>query len=146
MASYSSKSQQTTAPKNHNHRIAVLPPPARDALLKVRKASGYVFLTPRGKRLTGRTLHYHWDPIRNAVGKPEMALYELRHFAAAYLLNELRIPPHQVALQLGHTDGGVLVQRLYGHPSEVLARQAIKDAFGSNVVPIRPGSVAGEGA
>jgi integrase len=25
MASYSSKSQQTTAPKNHNHRIAVCP-------------------------------------------------------------------------------------------------------------------------
>ena len=146
MASYSSKSQQTTAPKNYNHRSVVVPPVARDALLKVRKPSGHVFLTPTGKRLTGRTLHYHWDPIRKAAGMPEMALYELRHFAAAYLLNVLKIPPHQVAVQLGHTDGGVLVQRLYGHPSEVLAREAIKEAFGSNVVELPRRSVANGGA
>jgi hypothetical protein len=31
---------------------------------------------------------------------------------------ERGLPPHVVANQLGHTDGGALVQRLYGHPSE----------------------------
>lgn len=145
-ASYSSKSQQTTTPKNHQHRTVVCSPVALDALAKCRREDGYVFQTPTGKRLTGRTLHYHWDPIRNAVGKPDMALYELRHFAASYLLNVLGLPAHQVALQLGHTDGGVLVMKLYGHPSEVLARQAIKDAFGSNVVPFRRVSGADGGA
>jgi hypothetical protein len=37
-----------------------------------------------------------------------------------------------VAHQLGHTDGGALVQRLYGHPSERLARERIKRAAGGN--------------
>ena len=38
------------------------------------------------------------------------------------------IPAQDVAHQLGHTDGGALVQRLYGHPSERLARERIKRA------------------
>jgi site-specific recombinase XerD len=38
--------------------------------------------------------------------------YELRH-ACAPLLMERSLPPYVVANQLGHTDGGALVQRLY---------------------------------
>jgi len=38
------------------------------------------------------------------------------------------LPAQDVAHQLGHTDGGALVQRLYGHPSERLARDRIKRA------------------
>jgi integrase len=37
-----------------------------------------------------------------------MALHELRHFCATYLL-ELGPTPVDVAVQLGHTDGGALV-------------------------------------
>ena len=44
---------------------------------------------------------------------------------------ERGLPPHSVANQLGHTDGGALVQRLYGHPSERGLRGQIRLALGS---------------
>jgi len=56
-----------------------------------------------------------------------MQYYELRHWAATNLL-ELGLQPSDVAVQLGHTDGGVLVQTVYGHPSEDRARDRIRDA------------------
>ena len=40
----------------------------------------------------------------------------------------LCLDPVDVALQMGHTDGGALVMRLYGHPDKKLARQRILDA------------------
>jgi len=61
-----------------------------------------------------------------------MDLYELRHFCAAWLFNDLELPAQDVAHQLGHTDSGTLVQRLYGHPSERLARERIKAAVGGS--------------
>ena len=59
-----------------------------------------------------------------------MDFYELRHFCGSWLFNDLELPAQDVAHQLGHTDGGALVQRLYGHPSEKLARDRIKRASG----------------
>ncbi len=44
-------------------------------------------------------------------------LYELRR-ACVTLLMERGLSPRVVATQLGHTDGGALVKRLHGHPSE----------------------------
>jgi hypothetical protein len=38
-----------------------------------------------------------------------------------------------VAIQLGHTDGGALVMSTYGHPSEQGARERLKRAYGLNV-------------
>lgn len=136
-ASYSSKSGATTRPKNHQHRRVVLFPEARNALLKVPHEDEHIFLTLKGKRLTGRTLHFYWDPIRTAIGHPGMSFYELRHFCAARLLNTLGHEAEDVAYQLGHTDGGVLIRKLYGHPSESLARERLKAGFGRKVVPIR---------
>jgi integrase len=57
-------------------------------------------------------------------------LYELRH-ACATLLMERGLPVHVVANQLGHADGGPLVQRLHGHPSERRMRDQIRIAVGS---------------
>jgi len=53
-----------------------------------------------------------------------MAFYELRHYCATRLL-ELGLSPADVAVQLGHTDGGALVMSTYGHPSENAARARI---------------------
>jgi hypothetical protein len=55
-----------------------------------------------------------------------MDFYELRHFCGAWLFNDLELPAQDVAHQLGHEDGGGLVQRLYGHPNERLARERIE--------------------
>jgi hypothetical protein len=45
-------------------------------------------------------------------GRPYLAS---RHWFGRYALNVLELPPHVIALQLGHQDGGRLVRELYGH-------------------------------
>jgi len=64
-----------------------------------------------------------------------MDYYELRHFCASHLL-ELGVSHADVAVQLGHTDGGALVMSTYGHPSEDAARERLKRAYVAAVVPI----------
>jgi integrase len=91
--------------------------------------SPYLFHTSRGEQLSKGTLSYYFRVVRQRWGKREkFALYELRH-ACATLLMERGLPPHVVANQLGHTDGGALVQRLYGHPSERGMRDQVWLAF-----------------
>jgi integrase len=65
-----------------------------------------------------------------ATGGRDADLYELRHACATWLL-ERGPTPADVAVQLGHTDGGRLVQVLYGHPSEDAARERLKLAMGT---------------
>lgn len=59
-----------------------------------------------------------------------MELYELRH-VSALLLMEHGVPPHSVANQRGHTDGGALIQRLYGQSSARGMCDRIGPALGS---------------
>jgi hypothetical protein len=46
-----------------------------------------------------------------------------------------------VAVQLGHTDGGRLVQTLYGHPSAVEARKRLIACWDAS--PGFPGAIGG---
>ncbi len=126
------------APKNGRERVVVLPPPAREALssVPVRLDVPWLFLTPRSRRFSKSSLHYYWNPVRAAFGRPGMDYYELRHFCATHLL-ELGVSHADVAVQLGHTDGGALVMSTYGHPSEDAARERLKRAYGDAVVPLR---------
>jgi integrase len=92
--------------------------------------SPYLFHTTTGHRLSKGMLSYNFRVVRQRWAKRQhLELYELRH-ACATLLMERGLPPHVVANQLGHTDGGALVQRLYGHPSERGMREQIRIAFG----------------
>jgi integrase len=122
------------APKNGRERIVVLPPPAREALAYVpaRLDVPWQFVTPRGRRFTKSSLYYYWSPVRAAFGRPGMDFYELRHFCATHLL-ELGVSHADVAIQLGHMDGGALVMSTYGHPSEDGARERVKRAYAHNV-------------
>jgi integrase len=132
-----------TLPKNNYTRKIAIPAPALKALEQMPfDDRTIVFRTLRAGRLTGRTVHYYWDRCRCAINRPDMTLYELRHFAAAHMLNTLGLPAHAIALQLGHTDGGVLVQKLYGHPDERVAREQIKRAFDSSITRLRQVPVA----
>jgi integrase len=70
-----------------------------------------------------------------------MHFYELRHFCATHLL-ELGVSHADVAVQLGHRDGGSLVMSTYGHPSEQAARERLKRAYTAKVR--RLSSVPGE--
>ncbi len=80
------------------------------------------------------TQHTCCDAFR-VVGKrwaqwERLELYESRR-ACATLPIERGLAPHVVANQLGHTDGGATVQRLYRHPCERGLREQIRPAFGS---------------
>jgi integrase len=122
-------------PKNGKQRVVILPPPAREALLGLpaRLDVPWLFVSRSGRQFRKSTLLYYWNPVRAAFGRPGMDFYELRHFCATHLL-ELGVAHADVALQLGHTDGGALVMSTYGHPSENLARERLKRAYGRNVV------------
>lgn len=136
-ATYSSRSKETTAPKNDHHRRPVLFPEAREHLMNLPRSEGVIFRTVQGKPMSGRVQHFYWDPIRTAIGRPAESFYALRHYCAHRLLNTLGHEAEDVAYQLGHTDGGVLVRKLYGHPSEQLARDRLK-GMGRKIVPLRP--------
>jgi len=137
---YSPRTRTFELPKNGRGRIVVLTAPAKAAITDLPRpvnSDELIFRSARGKPITGRTQHYYWHPIRCRFGRPSMDLYELRHFCAAWLFNNHQLPAQDVAHQLGHTDGGALVQQLYGHPSEALARERIKRAVGGNVTALR---------
>jgi integrase len=130
---------QLKLPKNGKQRVVILPPPARDALLDVppRIDSSWLFVTGRGRQFRKSSLLYYWNPVRAAFGRPGIDFYELRHFCATHLL-ELGVSHSDVAVQLGHTDGGMLVMSTYGHPSEDGARERLKHAYAASVVPLQP--------
>ena len=130
-------------PKNGKPRTIILPPPAREALRRVprRVHQATVFTGKRGGVLTGPKLSAYWKPVRAAFGArhPDRHLedpYELRHFGATILL-EKGVSHADVAVQMGHTDGGRLVMSTYGHPSEAAARARLKKAFEMNVSALR---------
>lgn len=84
-----------------------------------------IFCAPGGKQFWNSGWGYYWHQIRAAAGRPGMDFYELRHFAATRLI-EAGLDDRDVATQLGHTDGGELVRKVYGHPSERLALKRIR--------------------
>ena len=123
--------------------VVQLLPVAHRALNAVPRQRDEVFFTPQGGMFTGRVPAYYWHPVRCRFGNPSLDFYELRHFCASWLFNDLQLPAQDVAHQLGHTDGGALVQRLYGHPSERLARERIKRAVGGTAPRVVAISEAG---
>ena len=142
-----SRQGRVTAPKNGRARTVVLPSPAREALLSFPRRPGQerVFLSKRFERFNGLPAHYAiWNPVRAAAGLSGMAWHELRHFAATHLL-ELGASAADVAVQLGHTDGGALVLSTYGHPSEDAARERLK-RLSEPLAPVRKITEAKESA
>lgn len=132
--SFNSHTKQTTPPKNGQARTIALVKPARDALdATPRLHSTLIFPSVTGRQLYSSMFHSMWDVVRNVAGRPGMDFYELRHFCATYLI-ELGLAPADVAVQLGHTDGGALVMSTYSHPSERQARERIINAVASPVV------------
>lgn len=127
-----------TPTKTHTDRRVVVPRPALDAIRSVPvNPSGLLFQSPRGKKWTTGSFGYFWRRLRLIADRPGLDFYELRHCAATLLL-ERGVSPWDVAIQLGHTDGGQLVMSLYGHPSEDAARARVAAAYEDDVKPIAP--------
>lgn len=127
--------------KNGRSRKVVVPPVVQGALASVPvHRSGLLFTSPRGRMWTQPSHHRYWSLLRRFAGRPSLDYYELRH-AAATMLIEREMVPWDVAVQLGHTDGGQLVMDLYGHPKEEAARARIIEMWGrpTGATPIRSG-------
>jgi integrase len=129
---WNAKVAKLTAPKHDSRRTIVMTPPVRERLLKLPRESEWTFTTVRGHHYTPSTRNHHWNRVRASVGIGNMSLYlATRHFYGWYALNVLQLPPHVIALHLGHVDGGRLVRELYGHPDAALARERTREAFRS---------------
>lgn len=124
-----SKTRTIGPTKTGRPRTIVLPDAAREAVERMPTFHGQdrLFVAPRGGQLWAPNFSVLWRPVRVLFDRPTMALYELRHFCATRLL-ELGLSPADVAVQLGHTDGGALVMSTYGHPSDRAARARIRAA------------------
>jgi integrase len=148
--------RSATLPKNGRTRKITLPPPAAEALKDAPKYTpirmldetgkerlvNLIFRNKQGGPMSATSLHGAWSKVRSGAGKPEMDYYDLRHTGATYLLEMFRAAgedgSYDVATQLGHTDEGVLVRDLYGHPSDDLSRERLKRLWDHNVEPLRP--------
>ncbi len=132
----SSKTRQVGPTKTGRSRTVIVPPAAQDALLDVPPhPGGLLFMSPR-ERQWNQTSHYgYWKTLRTQAKRPGMDFYEMRHAAATMLL-ERGVSHADVAVQLGHTDGGALVMSTYGHPAEDGARARMLAAY-QDVQPLR---------
>jgi integrase len=138
---YSAKTREFTAPKYGPYTVALVEH-ARDTLLAAPRDSDapWVFTTLRGTHYTPSSRTHHWNRVRAAAGLGATSLYlATRHYFGWYALNMLELDPAIVAEQLGHRDGGRLVESLYGHPDRKRRRAKIRDAFATTaqVKPLR---------
>lgn len=136
---FNAKTRTFTAPKNGQARWAPLTPPAREALLGIPRHGEHCFRPHRGEHFSPSTRAYHWKAIRAAAGYDGTLYLATRHFAGWYMVNVLELPSEDVAIALGHTDGGELVRRLYGHRDTERALDRVADAYAraGNVRPLR---------
>ena len=137
---YNSKSKAFTLPKNGKTREAPLTAPAREALRALPLVSRptvvidntprtFCFLNLQGNHWTASARAYHWKAVR-AAASWQLSLYlATRHFAGWYMVNVLGMPSEDVAIALGHEDGGEMVRRLYGHRDKDRALDRVVAAY-----------------
>lgn len=94
----------------------------------------FCFAPIRGKHWTAASRAYHWKAVRAAAGWNGSLYLATRHFAGWYMVNELELPSEDVAIALGHTDGGELVRKLYGHRDRERALDRVTAAYERTVV------------
>lgn len=136
---FNAKTRTFTTPKNGQARWAPLTPPAREALVALPRHGEHCFRPHRGEHYSPSTRAYHWKAIRAAAGYDGTLYLATRHFAGWYMVNILELPSEDVAIALGHTDGGELVRKLYGHRDAERALERVSEAYAraGNVRPLR---------
>jgi integrase len=103
----------------------------RDQLMaRTHTKERYVFAAPEGGRLNANNfMHRHFRPARRALGIPA-SMHDLRHTAISLMALAGWRPEH-IAKQVGHSDGGALIFRVYRHifEGEMEAQPAKLDAL-----------------
>jgi integrase len=126
---FNAATRKFDTPKNHLRREAPLTAQARDALQGLARESQFCFVSPRGGHWTPSSRAYHWKAVKAAAGWEGSLYLATRHFAGWYMVNELEMSSEDVAIALGHQDGGNLVRRLYGHRDKSRALDRIVGAY-----------------
>jgi integrase len=153
---YNSRLRKETLPKHGSVGTLYVPPRARETVEKLPRKLGddLLWRTVTGKQFKQSTWSPTWKVIRKVFMRElprghhlhqRLALdetdvfdfYELRHFGASYMLNELGVEPWVIARQLRHKDGGALVIKLYGHPTTETAIDHMRRSWGQNITPLR---------
>lgn len=142
---FSASTRTFSLPKNGERRTAILTPHARAALLDAQAVnieearSEFCFVNARREHWTASARAYQWKAVKAAVGYEQTLYLCTRHFFGAYAVNVLKLDSEDVAIALGHKDGGQLVRLLYGHRSHEQALERVARAFEgrSNVRPLR---------
>jgi integrase len=149
-------------PKNGEQRtLPYLPPRAAQAIRSMPRqvpapicgVTGGEILFPgtEGQRITAGSLSRYWKPVRAAFeatvpaerlaefdqSRGSLDFYSLRHYGATRMV-EAGVESWIVAKMMGHEDGGRLVEKVYGHPRDEVARERLRRAFGQNVRELRP--------
>lgn len=127
-----------TTPKNSQAREAILTAPAREALMNVPRDREFCFVNARGTHWRPSSRERYWSRVRAACDEERTLYLCTRHFAGSYMVNVLLLPTEDVAIVLGHTDGGDLVRSVYGHRDKgaALDRAAAAYARLDNVVSL----------
>jgi integrase len=127
---WNKKTRTFTKPKHHHVRTIALTDPARERLLALPHETEFAFTTLNGSHYTASSRDFHWNRARCAAGLGNVDLYSAtRHYFAWYAWNVLELDERDIALHLGHQDGGKLVRMTYGHAEEALARERIRNAY-----------------
>lgn len=127
---FSAATRTFTLPKNGQPREAPLTDPAREALLSLPIEGEFCFAPIRGEHWTASARAYHWKAVKAAAGWEGSLYLATRHFAGWYMVNVLELASEDVAIALGHTDGGELVRKLYGHRDRDRALDRVAAAYG----------------
>jgi integrase len=126
---FSAATRTFTSPKNGQAREAPLTEPAREAIVSLPIEGEFCFAPIRGAHWSAASRAYHWKAVRAAAGWSGSLYLATRHFAGGYMVNELELPSEDVAIALGHTDGGELVRKLYGHRDRERALDRVTAAY-----------------
>lgn len=87
-------------------------------------ANGYLFPSPSGAPFDGDNFFARvFKPAACHAGMPELTFHDLRHTGASLMI-AAGCHVKVIAEQMGHSDGGTLVLRRYGHLYKGARRQA----------------------
>jgi integrase len=126
---FNAATRKFDTPKNHLRREAPLTAHARSALEGLAREGEFCFAPLRGTHWSPSSRAYQWKAVRAAARWSGSLYLATRHFAGWYMVNILEMPSEDVAIVLGHQDGGNLVRRLYGHRDRHRALDRTVDAY-----------------
>jgi integrase len=119
------------AAKNHKARAVDFSPELERLVREMEAArppdSSWLFPSPqRGKKdIPAKRLRESLNAVRKKAGLPDFGFHDLRHFYASQCVMA-GLDFMTIAAWLGHSDGGILVGKVYGHLADTHKKAAAK--------------------